>query len=150
MAPSSPLHFPGRVYCLHSSSVCNFCFSFSIFFSSRSRVLSFLRVPVPSSFFSSISSRTSEYSSWLVIPREKGWFAKSFDRVEASWPRPLSYQDPSPIRAQIVMSMSVTVLESSTMTVFTVPSNIRIFRGLCFFLYSMVSCKGRERWSGLI
>lgn len=47
----------------------------------------------------------------------------------------------SPIRAHIVMSMSVTVLESSTITVFTVPSNMRIFRGRCFFLYSMVSCR---------
>lgn len=44
-----------------------------------------------------------------------------------------------PILAQMVMSMSLTILESSTMTVFTVPSNMRIFRGLCFFLYSRVS-----------
>lgn len=37
--------------------------------------------------------------------------------------------------------MSVTVLESSTITVFTVPSSMRIFRGRCFFLYSIVSCR---------
>lgn len=49
-----------------------------------------------------------------------------------------------PILAQMVMSMSLTILESSTMTVFTVPSNIRILSGLCFFLYSSVSYKMKE------
>ncbi len=44
-----------------------------------------------------------------------------------------------PILAQMVISMSLTIFESSTMTVLTVPSNMRIFRGLCFFLYSRVS-----------
>lgn len=39
----------------------------------------------------------------------------------------------------MVTSNSPTVLESSTMTVFTEPSNIRIFWGLCFFLYSNIS-----------
>lgn len=49
------------------------------------------------------------------------------------------------MRAQMVISMSLTILESSTMTVFTVPSSMRIFRGLCFFLYSSVSWKERTR-----
>jgi len=44
-----------------------------------------------------------------------------------------------PILAQMVINMSLTIFESSTITVFTVPSNMRIFRGLCFFLYSRVS-----------
>lgn len=44
-----------------------------------------------------------------------------------------------PILLQMVTSNSPTVLESSTMTVFTEPSNIRIFWGLCFFLYSNIS-----------
>lgn len=62
-------------------------------------------------------------------------------------PEPRAPPAALPMRAQMVMSMSVTVLESSTMTVFTVPSSIRIFRGLCFFLYSMVSCgRGKKRW----
>lgn len=42
------------------------------------------------------------------------------------------------------MSMSLTILESSTITVFTVPSNMRILRGLCFFLYSRVSWQREE------
>jgi hypothetical protein len=44
-----------------------------------------------------------------------------------------------PILLQIVTRSSPTVLESSTITVFTDPSNIRIFWGLCFFLYSKIS-----------
>lgn len=46
----------------------------------------------------------------------------------------------------MVISMSLTILESSTMTVFTVPSNMRIFRGLCFFLYSKVSYETKDEW----
>lgn len=45
-----------------------------------------------------------------------------------------------PIRLQIVTSSSPTVLESSTMMVLMAPSNILIFWGLCFFLYSRISC----------
>ena len=45
----------------------------------------------------------------------------------------------SPILLQIVTRSSPTVLESSTITVFTDPSSIRIFWGLCFFLYSKIS-----------
>lgn len=92
--PSPPLRFQGSLqFCLHSSSVCNFCFSFSIFFSSRKRVLSFLRVPVPSSFFSSISSRTSEYSSWLVMPGGMDGLVTPGTKVPAqafALPRPLT------------------------------------------------------------
>lgn len=46
---------------------------------------------------------------------------------------------PLPILLQIVTRSSPTVLESSTITVFTDPSSIRIFWGLCFFLYSKIS-----------
>lgn len=53
-----------------------------------------------------------------------------------------------PILLHIVTSSSPTVLESSTMMVLTAPSNILIFWGFCFFLYSRISCsktKGREK-----
>lgn len=49
-----------------------------------------------------------------------------------------------PILLHIVTSSSPTVLESSTMIVLTAPSNILIFWGLCFFLYSRISCPRKK------
>lgn len=159
------------MYHLHSSSVWSFCFSFSIFLSSLRSVLSLFSVPVVSSFFSSPMSRTSEYSSQFVIPDAEierikvsivHFIVLSYMLVRTGqgllgqtvglllYTRhfrvvQVTCELNRPILAQIVISMSLTILESSTMTVFTVPSNMRIFRGLCFFLYSKVSYVRKER-----
>lgn len=73
------------------------------------------------------------------LDTQRGWKKKKRHIIKNKTKSRSSACVPLPILLQIVTRSSPTVLESSTITVFTDPSSIRIFWGLCFFLYSKIS-----------